>query len=210
MLLYVAGPYGGDIDRNIAQAREIAIALWERGHAAICPHLNTAHFEIDCRADYEDYLAGDFNMISRVDGLVMTPDWESSPGAKREKTYAESLGMGVWIWPDIPDIHLTEKRAPQQCQAFRETVGRMYRTHLSKNADYSPANVLGPGELGLVTRLWDKVTRLMNLSGFNIVIASTDFVQVRTPKHEAIEDTYLDMAVYAIIGLLLRAGKWGK
>jgi hypothetical protein len=69
MLLYVAGKYTGDVDANIAAARKVAVELWERGHAVICPHLNTAHMEQDCKVDYDAYLLGDFNMISRCDAI---------------------------------------------------------------------------------------------------------------------------------------------
>ena len=214
MLIYVAGRHSDEsdacIERNIANARRVAILLWEKGHAVICPHLNSIHMERDCKATYEDYMRGDFNMIARVDAMVMVPGWEQSKGACREKEYAESLGVPVWCWPEHPDVHLTERVAPEQCQGFREIVGKMYRVHLSKNADYSSANVLGPGEIGLVVRLWDKVTRLMSLAGFTVEVSYSQFDKPRKPQHEAIEDTFLDLAVYGIIGLLLRAGKWGK
>jgi hypothetical protein len=212
MLLYVSGKYSGDIDANIETAMVIAAELWIKGHAVICPHANTAHFERrGLSLTYEDYIAGDLNMISRCDGLVMIPDWENSKGAVIEKDYAESLNIPIWFYPDVPDIHTTEKRSPVQSQAFREIVGKMYRVHLDKNADYSPANIAGPGELGLATRIWDKCTRLMNLLGFKIDVTRSEHVDVaKTPKNEPLEDTYMDLAVYGIIGLLFRQGKWGR
>jgi hypothetical protein len=224
MLLYVAGQYGnktavngiGDgivksVDENIAAARKIAIVLWEKGHAVICPHLNSAHMEVDCKATWQDYINGDLNMISRCDGLVMVPGWEDSKGAIAEHEYALSLGIPIWYFPDVPDLAKTEITSPEQCKAFRETTGQMYRTHLSKNADYSPANILATGEVGLVTRLWDKTARLMNLTGIKFQsLVHEGVFPPSTPKHEAINDTYQDLAVYAVIGLLLRKGKWGK
>jgi len=211
MLIYVAGKYSGNVDENIAAARKVSIALWEKGHAVICPHLNTAHMEIDCGVSYEAYMQGDFNIISRCDALVMIENWRDSKGAKREHKYAESLGIPIYYAPDVPDLHRTETTSPIQCQAFREVLGKMYRTHLSKNADYSPANILLTGETGLVTRLWDKTARLLNLTGFKFTALLHEGIDPpRNPKHESIEDTYQDMAVYAVIGLLLRNGKWGR
>lgn len=107
MLLYVSGPYSGEgeVESNIAQARKVAIALWEKGHAVIVPHLNTAHMEKDCKATYDQFLAGDLMMIARCDGMVMAPDWEFSKGAKIEYEYAESLKLPVWEYPDLPDLH---------------------------------------------------------------------------------------------------------
>jgi hypothetical protein len=210
MLVYVSGKYTGEIDANITAARKVAIELWNTGHAVICPHLNTAHFEIDCAAHYDQYIAGDLNMISRCDALVMVPGWEDSKGANIEKEYAESLKIPVWLYPDLPALHVTELRSPVQAQAFREIVGRMYRVHLDKNADYSPANIAGPGELGLATRIWDKCTRMMNLLGFRIDVTCSEHTDpAKTPKNEPLEDTYMDLAVYGIIGLLFRKGKWG-
>jgi hypothetical protein len=106
--------------------------------------------------------------------------------------------------------HPTELKRPQQAQAFREILDEMYQVHLDKNADYSPANILGTGEIGLVTRIWDKVSRLMNLTGFRIEIASSCMEIPDEPMNESIDDTLMDLAVYAIIGMILRRGKWGK
>lgn len=211
MLVYTAGRYSGDVDNNIAIAREVAKKLWEAGHAVICPHLNTAHFEQDCTATYEQYIEGDLNMVARVDALVMIPGWEQSPGACNEREYALSLNMPVYEFPEVPHLHPTETSAPQQCKAFREILGQMYRVHMNKNADYSPANILATGEIGLVTRLWDKTARLMNLVGIYFDhLVHTGVRPPRKPKNEAIEDSFIDLAVYAIIGLIYRRGAWGK
>ena len=106
--------------------------------------------------------------------------------------------------------HETEERCPNQAAGFREIIEKMYQVHLDKNADYSPANVLGVGEIGLVVRLWDKMTRLMNLLGFRINVEFVGYVGEKDAKNESIEDTYLDMSVYSIIALLYRSGKWGN
>jgi hypothetical protein len=211
MLVYVSGRYSGNVDENIAAAAEVAVQLWERGHAVLCPHLNTAHFEKFCKATYEQYIAGDLDMISRCDAIVMLVGWEDSRGAVIERDYATDLGMPIYYYPDMPALHPTEIRCPEQVKGFREIVGRLYRVHLDKNADYSPANILATGEIGLATRLWDKTARLLNLLGVRFEIAKPGTLDVaRVPKNEAIEDTYADAAVYAIIGLLLRRGVWGR
>lgn len=212
MLVYLAGLYSvGDVDENIAKARVVAAKLWDEGVSVICPHANTGHFESLCvKAKYEDFMAGDFDMIRRCDAIVMMTGWENSPGANREHSLALLLRIPVYYWPNYPSRHPTEISSPQQCQSFLEIIMSMYRVHLDKNADYSPANILGTGEVGLVTRLWDKCARLMNLTGFRMTIESSSFEAPRVPKSESIDDSYLDLAVYAIIGLLLRRGQWGK
>ena len=210
MLIYVSGKYTGDIDANIAVATAVAVTLWELGHAVICPHANTAHFEDAGKITYEQFIAGDLAMIARCDALVMVPGWEDSKGARAEWAYATSLGLPIYVFPDVPQLHLTEQRCPEQCQAFAETVGKMYRTHLAKNNDYSPANILLTGEVGLATRLWDKIARILNLTGFVLRVEKGDFNKPIEAANEPMEDAYVDAAVYSVIGLLLRQGKWGK
>ena len=88
MVLYLAGPYRGDIDANITAARKVAIELWERGYTVICPHLNTAHFEVDCNLPESEYIRRDLEILSRCDAIVMLPGWEKSEGACAELDYA--------------------------------------------------------------------------------------------------------------------------
>lgn len=102
MIIYTVGPYSGDIEKNIASAREWAIKLWEAGHAVICPHLNTAHMDKDCRATYGDFIAGDLKIISRCDAIFMLPGWTISRGAQTEIAYAEAHNIPVYFYPDIP------------------------------------------------------------------------------------------------------------
>ena len=71
---------------------------------------------------------------------------------------------------------------------------------LSKHRDYGPKNISdAPGGAinGLRVRMHDKLARINNLtdSGAN-------------PEHESLEDSFKDMANYAIIGLLVLRGKW--
>lgn len=210
MIVFIAGPYRGDVGKNISNARAVAMKVWEKGHVALCPHLNTAFFDETCACKDADYLAGDLKLLARCDAMVMIPKWEKSEGASKEVGYALAHDIPVYYYPDIPPLHPTEQTRPNQVEAFINTVMSMYRVHLQKNADYSPANILGTGEVGLVTRLWDKIARLMNLTGFHINITSTYFTAPEKPKNESIDDTLMDAATYSVIGLLLRKGVWGK
>jgi hypothetical protein len=221
MIVYVAGPYTEytdrdgkthSIDENIETAMTVAADLWSAGHFALCPHGNTAHFEVRCPdVPYQQYIDGDAELLKVCDAILMLPDYECSKGAMAEKNLAYQLGMPIYVYPAMPTLHPTEIRCPQQVRSFRALIGKMYRTHLKKNADYSPANILGTGEVGLVTRLWDKTARLMNLVGFKIDLNTTvKFEQPKEAQNESIDDTYLDLAVYGIIGKLLRDGVWGR
>ena len=69
-----------------------------------------------------------------------------------------------------------------------------------KHKDYGPMNIAGaPGGPmnGLRVRMYDKLARLNNL------VDTGD-----TPNYESIEDTLIDLANYAIIGLLVQRGQW--
>lgn len=95
---YVAGPYRDPrgayyIRQNIRAAEEVALELWRLGIPAICPHLNTAL--LDGAARDEVWLEGDIELMRRCDVVVMTPEWERSAGARREKEIAEAVGIPV-------------------------------------------------------------------------------------------------------------------
>ena len=62
--IYVSGKYSGpkgkeedyvETQINTLRARTEAIRLWEAGYTALTPHLNTMHFQFDCKCSYEDY-----------------------------------------------------------------------------------------------------------------------------------------------------------
>ena len=80
------------------------------------------------------------------------------------------------------------------------TVKELSDLLLSKHKDYGPKNISqAPGGAinGLRVRMHDKLARINNLidSGAN-------------PEHESLEDSFKDMANYAIIGLLVLRKQW--
>jgi hypothetical protein len=214
MIVYVAGPYRADTDEgvvdNIDNAREVGIELWEKGYTAIVPHLNTARFELDCSCESETYLLGDLEILARCDAILVLPNYEKSMGTLDEISFASRRGIPITYYPDLPLISMTEEYRPQQCEGFIDIVMGMYRVHLAKNQDYSPANILGCGSIGIVTRIWDKVSRLMNLCGFRLEIESSRYEAPLSPKNESIDDNIQDLGVYSIIWQLFRKGVWGK
>lgn len=73
---------------------------------------------------------------------------------------------------------------------------------LSKHKDYGPLNIsASPGGAinGLRVRMHDKLARINNLYDKNAA-----------PEHEPLDDSFKDMANYAIIGLMVLRGKWDK
>ena len=73
---------------------------------------------------------------------------------------------------------------------------------LSKHRDYGPTNIsLAPGGAinGLRVRMHDKMARINHL---------LDSGRHDTPAHESLEDSFRDLANYAIISILVLKGKW--
>lgn len=72
------------------------------------------------------------------------------------------------------------------------------KTVARKQQDYGPGNIrkspFGP-DTGLVVRLYDKIARLANLTRFS-----------KSAQNESLRDTYVDIAGYALIGLMLIDG----
>jgi hypothetical protein len=86
--------------------------------------------------------------------------------------------------------------------AIWQEVDDLVNLLISKHKDYGPKNISdSPGGAinGLRVRMHDKLARINNL-----------FDSGKNPQHESIEDSFKDMANYAIIGLLVLKGKWDK
>jgi hypothetical protein len=87
---------------------------------------------------------------------------------------------------------------------FGETVHEYFRLNaellLSKHKDYGPKNISSaPGGAinGLRVRLHDKLARINHLIDSG-----------KTPENEALRDSFIDLANYATIGLLVLDNKW--
>jgi hypothetical protein len=216
MLIYVSGkisaPTREEVLANIDAAAKVAGEWMKAGHSVICPHTNSGGI-VDAGYEFThaEWMKADLTMIARCDAMVMVDGWTGSKGAKEEYNYAHELGIPILPALPVLPLHITEQRCPIQCQAFAEHLGKMYRLHLRKNADYGPANILGAGFVGGVVRLWDKMARLMNLSGFKLnIVEPAEYTAPREAANESIDDTLLDLPNYGVILSLLRQSKWGK
>ena len=83
--------------------------------------------------------------------------------------------------------------------AIMDEIGNLL---IAKQADYGPGNInnaFGGPINGLLVRIGDKFERLKNL-----------FKSGSQPKYESIEDSFKDMANYAVIALMIQRGTWPK
>lgn len=84
-------------------------------------------------------------------------------------------------------------------EAFQDECATLLKTFLKKHKDYGKGNILEIGELGIAFRLAEKVSRLKNL-----------LAKSEGPENESIEDTWIDIGVYAVIAQLYRKGLFQK
>ncbi len=109
-------------------------------------------------------------------------------------------------------IQVFEKEYPELSKEFKNIQKEMYEMFARKHMDYGLNNIALGGDIinnsddkkfsltGLCIRLTDKISRLKNL-----LVNGRSFV-----KGEGMEDTFIDIANYGIIGLLVGRDKWKK
>tara|TARA_B110000037_G_scaffold19397_1_gene20679 strand:- start:9007 stop:9486 length:480 start_codon:yes stop_codon:yes gene_type:complete len=109
-------------------------------------------------------------------------------------------------------ITIFEEEYPDLSNEFIRIQAEMYAMFAAKHMDYGLNNIALGGDIvnnsndkqfsltGLCIRLTDKISRLKNL-----LVNGRSFV-----KGEGMEDTFIDIANYGIIGLLVGRDKWKK
>ena len=108
-------------------------------------------------------------------------------------------------------ITIFEEEYPELSKEFKDIQDEMYAMFAAKHMDYGLQNISLGGDLtnendkkfsltGLAIRLTDKISRLRNL-----LTNGRSFV-----KGEGMEDTFIDVANYGIIGMLVGRDKWKK
>lgn len=138
------------------------------------------------------------------------------PGKLTPKEYNEEAAR-VRIHPGTPDIVTgpfeslslatqEQIRRASTDWSFEQAVQQKFQhaKHilLSKHKDYGPKNISeSPGGPlnGLRVRMWDKFARINHLIDTGA-----------TPEHESLKDSFLDMANYAIIAMLVLDDEWDK
>ena len=100
LIIYISGKYSDNncdgIEANIQKARLVGAKVWELGFTALCPHLNTYHFEQICKCGYDDYINGDLALLNNCHAIFMLDSWGESKGAKIEHEYAKELKIKIF------------------------------------------------------------------------------------------------------------------
>lgn len=111
--------------------------------------------------------------------------------------------------PDI--VNQIEAEYPETTAEYFRIMMESYETFCLKQSNYGPSNISvgtnarSADEIklalsGLFFRLNDKISRIKQL----VVLGKQDNVG------EAVDDTFQDLGVYAIIAQIVKRGKWGK
>ena len=99
-LIYVAGPFAGetnyDVQRNVRQAESIALLIAQAGGLGVCPHTMNRNFFGQLNEEF--WLQAVMRLLAVCDGIMLTPDWERSKGARQEFTWAKSRNLPYMVY----------------------------------------------------------------------------------------------------------------
>jgi hypothetical protein len=165
----------------------------------------TAYWEKSIPVDKIQEL--DLEIINKCDGILMLEGWKDSKGSKLELKQAKKLGK--FIFYSMDEI-FTQDPYPEQFAMFDSLVHEMSATHRMKNHDYSAQNISASGLNGIVSRILDKVCRILSLEGWDVRMEYKGQRAAKEAKFESVYDAYKDLSVYALIALIYKTGKWGK
>ena len=88
--IYIAGPVTGrkNYEEKFREAQELLDTLGFDVYNPVAAGLVDGW-------EYRDYINRGLNMLMQADAIYMLHEWESSPGARLERMYAEICGLIV-------------------------------------------------------------------------------------------------------------------
>lgn len=92
-------------------------------------------------------------------------------------------------------------------KAFEEAQKRALAIFLERHRKYGRNNIAMFGLVGIIVRLGDKFSRLRELAK-NLSLSNQSVDEAF--DDETLADTLIDIANYALIGLVVLDGNWGK
>ena len=154
-VIYIAGPYSfPDPPRNVHRAVQVGTYLMDHGLAwPLVPHLSMLWDTISPRP-YADWLALDFALLERCDGLVRLAG--TSTGADGETDWCNEHG--------VPWIALTDAWAADSSLGLRAWIEGTWPTEeqVSMVKYYDPeGTILGKKEKGGAPQTFDDFVRVI-------------------------------------------------
>lgn len=218
MALYLAGPMRGLPDFNFSAFEKAAARLRSLGYTVWSPHEHDLNEGFDPTKDdakpLRYYMRHDLPAVLDSDAVAVLPGWEGSEGASLEVHVARACGIPVIDAETLEPVPIAERAAADRHPAsarFLEILGELGSLHERKQRDYGRAddpfaNVRAgsafgvPAWIGCMIRAHDKIVRIQ--------AAARNTLEHGAPElaNEALEDSLRDLAVYAVIGLVLLEG----
>ena len=84
-------------------------------------------------------------------------------------------------------------------EAFEIVTKKMLEMFRKKHKDYGKGNILDMGELGIAFRISEKFSRIKHL-----------LMTGKKPENESVEESWIDIGVYAVIAVLLKRSWFRK
>lgn len=206
--VYIAGPISkGDLRSNLDQAKEADRRLRQAGYAPLCPHLH-CYLAGDSPTvqphgiRHADWLDADLPWVMVADAVIRLPG--ESQGADLEVALAKELGIPVYgdgLAVAVVGAFLANppKRGDER---FHRLLRELALLHDRKQADYGRdedafANIRRSEDIGIPAwkgawlRAKDKVGRI------------DTYCLKGSLSNEGVEDSLKDLAVYALIALIM-------
>lgn len=110
MVIYLATPIrpkgGKTMEDNVADAKALALELWKKGYAVICPAANSdlPISLADKELETSRWLNGDIEILAKCDAIVVAPNWMNSQGVSGEIMFAQLMNIPVFYYPELPEL----------------------------------------------------------------------------------------------------------
>lgn len=199
MRIYLSGPMSGQPEFGYPVFREHAARLRADGYDVVDPSEN---FGGDPSHERRAYIRLDIGHVLDVEAVAVLPGWEKSRGARLEVNIARELGLPVFDALTMKPLITGDPR-------FHALLHEIAALHDRKQADYGTgedafANVRASQEFGVapwvgtLIRANDKWTRIKSLLRKGYLV------------NESLDDSLMDISVYALIALILKREEVGR
>lgn len=217
MLIYLASPYSHPNafirEQRFDEACRAAGKIMKLGHVVFSPIAHSHPIaERGIEGSWDFWQKQDLPILERCDALAVLEldGWKESVGVQAEIAHAEKIGKTIGrldpatIAFDLQFIdkgHHARKVIGGDAQ-YLKLLDELRALHLKKAADYGSdedplANIRNAAQAGVDPALAAWVRTLDKVQRIN------QYWKKRTLANESVEDSYLDLAAYALIGLRL-------